>query len=269
MMKKPLVLKNAMACHVSSLLGKGLIGWFVFITIAVVSLLTAQTSSAQLPEIHRFQKFELNVNPVTDINDTFIRNLALRHYKARANKALPEIFGMEDPEWAAHQDYIDYVEMLALLQVEERLPVELSSEEIETLINLASNERSYASAWARTLLTLSNTGYLFQEPIIIDQEYMPRKGRKITVVNHLMPTISVYPNPANELLNIVLSECFINQNDCLVVSDISGKEVYKLVLSAAQQGCIIDVTKWKDGVYIISLWQNGQKSLHKIVSICR
>jgi hypothetical protein len=184
-------------------------------------------------------------------------------------EALPEEFAMEDPEWAAHQDYIDYIEMLALLQVEERLPEELTAEEIEILMTLAANERSYSSAWARTLLTLSNTGYLYQEPIIIDQEYMPRKGRKITVVNHLMPTISVYPNPANELLNIVLSECFINQNDCLVVSDISGKEVYKLVLSAAQQGCIIDVTKWKDGVYIISLWQNGQKSLHKIVSICR
>ena len=92
-------------------------------------------------------------------------------------EALPEEFAMEDPEWAAHQDYIDYVEMLALLQVEERLPVELSSEEIETLMTLAANERSYASAWARTLLTLSNTGYLYQEPIIIEQEYMPRKGK--------------------------------------------------------------------------------------------
>jgi hypothetical protein len=267
MMKKPLVLKNAMACHVSSLLGKGLIGWFVFITIAVVSLLTAQTSSAQLPEIHRFQKFELNVNPVTDINDTFIRNLALRHYKARANKALPEIFGMEDPEWAAHQDYIDYVEMLALLQVEERLPVELSSEEIETLMTLAANDRSYASAWARTLLKLSCTGYLYQEPIIIETETMQRKGRPRPLKSDTQQSLKVYPNPAHAYVNVDLSEFLVAENDLLKVADLKGNEVFRENLVQGQPGYVVGVKDWNPGIYIFTYWHDGKSMASTRVAV--
>jgi hypothetical protein len=172
-------------------------------------------------------------------------------------EALPEEFAMEDPEWAAHQDYIDYVEMLALLQVEERLPVELSSEEIETLMTLAANERSYASAWARTLLTLSNTGYLYQEPIIIEQEYMPRKGKVSSSNQKSKPTIRVYPNPSKHFVNIDLSENIIFEHDLLIVTDSKGNEVHRVDLTSRQEGYVMNVQPLKTGIYVVTLWQRG------------
>jgi hypothetical protein len=230
---------------------------FVLLSIGAGLCMFCKTSSAQLPEIHRFQKFELNVNPVTDINDTFIRNLALRHYHDWANKALPEIFGMEDPELAAHQDYIDYLELLDLLREEERLPVELTGEEIETLMTIASNEQSYASAWARTLLTLSNTGYLYQEPIIIEQEYMPRKGKVSSSNQKSKPTIRVYPNPSKHFVNIDLSENIIFEHDLLIVTDSKGNEVHRVDLTSRQEGYVMNVQPLKTGIYVVTLWQRG------------
>jgi hypothetical protein len=182
-------------------------------------------------------------------------------------EALPEEFAMEDSELAAHQDYIDFFELLALLQVEERLPVELTGEEIETLINLASNERSYASAWARTLLTLSNTGYLYQEPIIIDQVYMPRKGRVKSSITKSSQILKVYPNPAQTYVNVDLSDFSIANNDLLKVTDLKGNEVFYENLKMGQPGCVVDVKNWKPGIYVFTYWHNSKPTASTRVAI--
>lgn len=181
--------------------------------------------------------------------------------------ALPEEFAMEDPEWAAHLDIVDYLELLALLQEEERLPVELTGEEIDLLLTLASNDRSYASAWARTMLRLSCTDYLYQEPIIIEAEYMPRKGRVRSSKSDLLQTLKVYPNPASEYVNIDFFETIISQNDLIIVTEMEGKEVHRYALSAGQQGHIMGVKQWKSGLYIITLWQKGKPSLTSKIAI--
>lgn len=85
MMRAIRLFKNNKACWFFSLSRCGSAISFVSTVIALSFLIIFQTSSAQQPEIHRFQKFELNVNPVADISNPLIRNLAQRHYHDWAN----------------------------------------------------------------------------------------------------------------------------------------------------------------------------------------
>ena len=172
-------------------------------------------------------------------------------------EALPEEFAMKDPEWAAHQDYMDYLELLDLLREEERLPVELTGEEIEELLTLASNERSYASAWARTMLKLSCADYLYQEPIITETVFNPRKGRTSTSIRQSKPTIRVYPNPSKYFVNIDLLDITVQEDNFLIVTDLKGNEVHRVDLTQGQEGYVLNVQPLKTGIYVVSLWQRG------------
>ncbi len=172
-------------------------------------------------------------------------------------EALPEEFAMEDPELAAHQDCVDYLELLELLREEERLPVELTVEEIEELLTLVSNDRSYASAWARTMLKLSCTDYLYQEPIITETVFNPRKGRTSTSIRLSKPTIRAYPNPSKYFVNMDLLEITVQEDDFLIVTDLKGNEVHRVDLTQGQEGYVMNVQPLKTGIYVVTLWQRG------------
>ncbi|MEI6817345.1 MAG: choice-of-anchor tandem repeat GloVer-containing protein [Bacteroidota bacterium] len=58
-------------------------------------------------------------------------------------------------------------------------------------------------------------------------------------------TVSVYPNPANNTINI--HQSFTSPNELVIITDILGHEVYKAPLMAIDN--TIELTKWSSGVY--------------------
>lgn len=107
------------------------------------------------------------------------------------------------------------------------------------------------------MLKLSGTGYLYQEPIIIEQEYMPRKEKTLTSFRQSKPTIRVYPNPSKYFVNIDLLEINIQEDDFLIVTDLKGNEVHRVDLTQGQKGYVMNVQPLKTGIYIVTLWQRG------------
>lgn len=172
-------------------------------------------------------------------------------------ESIPQEFEMDDSTLAAHQDYMDYLELLDLLREEERLPVDLTVEEIEELLTLVSNDRNYASAWARTMLKLSCTDYLYQEPIITETVFNPRKGRTSTSIRLSKPTIRAYPNPSKYFVNLDLLEITVQEDDFLIVTDLKGNEVHRVDLTQRQEGYVMNVQPLKTGIYVVTLWQRG------------
>lgn len=79
--------------------------------------------------------------------------------------------------------------------------------------------------------------------------------------------ILVYPNPSNHLLNI---EYFVEHNSELNIClfDIVGNLVYEMPLSKTQTGIIhktIDVSLYRQGIYILRVINNGQSFSKKII----
>lgn len=77
-------------------------------------------------------------------------------------------------------------------------------------------------------------------------------------------TVKVYPNPANNIMNIDINEIDHTQPLQLTIYDVLGKTVYSSSLS--QMLNTVNTSHWSKGVYTISLSQN-QNSIYKKIII--
>ena len=71
-------------------------------------------------------------------------------------------------------------------------------------------------------------------------------------------TISAYPNPTNGLININATE-----NSTIKLFDINGKLVFSEI--ASNNTTLINITHFENGVYILSVENNGIAKNKKIV----
>ena len=69
--------------------------------------------------------------------------------------------------------------------------------------------------------------------------------------------LSVYPNPANELLNINVYG-FIQSNDVMLITDLSGKELHRIKPSNRNQ---LDISGLSSGTYLINYLGNNNKTI--------
>ena len=78
--------------------------------------------------------------------------------------------------------------------------------------------------------------------------------------------ISIYPNPANDLLNVLITTQ-VNQNGMLTLTDLLGHKIvdYKLNLNAGKTIQTIDVSRLVKGIYIISLNDGNVIHTQKII----
>ena len=77
-------------------------------------------------------------------------------------------------------------------------------------------------------------------------------------------TIKIYPNPANDIMNIDINEIDHTQPLQLTIYDVLGKTVYSSSLS--QMLNTFNTSHWSKGVYTMSLSQN-QNSIYKKIII--
>ena len=77
-------------------------------------------------------------------------------------------------------------------------------------------------------------------------------------------TIKIYPNPANDIMNIDINEIDHTQPLQLTIYDVLGKTVYSSSLS--QMLNTFNTSHWIKGVYTMSLSQN-QNSIYKKIII--
>jgi len=75
-------------------------------------------------------------------------------------------------------------------------------------------------------------------------------------------SIRVYPNPANQQVSIALNDKVV-KSGILKIRDLTGKEVYKIVIEENQQRFDLNVEHIDNGVYLISI-ENGINSKHPI-----
>jgi len=78
--------------------------------------------------------------------------------------------------------------------------------------------------------------------------------------------LKAYPNPANEVIYVEF-EAKENSNPQLFLCDISGKIIQKLGLISFEGRTIVPVTGVEDGVYFISMFENGKVSESKKVIV--
>jgi len=75
-----------------------------------------------------------------------------------------------------------------------------------------------------------------------------------------MNNLRVYPNPASEF--VVVEELQNTKDSPVVISDLSGKEVYKGVLSGSTK---INISQLRPGIYILTAGTGSAKAIQKLL----
>ena len=77
---------------------------------------------------------------------------------------------------------------------------------------------------------------------------------------------NVYPNPANDLINISFSDKFNGQVN-LSITDLAGREIYTVAFSDVNPGQVesISSTDFEEGMYLLHLQSGENRSTRKIV----
>jgi len=73
-------------------------------------------------------------------------------------------------------------------------------------------------------------------------------------------SINLYPNPATEKVNILLNGEKNNDNQILI-TDVTGKVVFKQVYSKETPSVLLDVDSWNRGIYLVTANNNLSKKL--------
>jgi hypothetical protein len=68
----------------------------------------------------------------------------------------------------------------------------------------------------------------------------------------------LYPNPANQILNLKFSAAYLNEKAGLKVFDIQGSVVYKKNIKAIGNEEEIECHNWKSGTYIVQITINNK-----------
>lgn len=70
--------------------------------------------------------------------------------------------------------------------------------------------------------------------------------------------VSIYPNPANDVVNFDYSQMIGLQNPNVVVHDIVGNLVYMDIVDPLVKLSTLETSRFEDGYYIVSLVDNGK-----------
>ena len=77
--------------------------------------------------------------------------------------------------------------------------------------------------------------------------------------------MNIFPNPSNGVFTIVNNSTFSIENSTLLITDLTGKTVYKNQTTNNQQRLTIDLSKEKAGLYILKLSNENEIHTRKII----
>lgn len=81
--------------------------------------------------------------------------------------------------------------------------------------------------------------------------------------SQLPGSISIYPNPADEVLNVVLNDFRINAESSIEILDATGSIVLKQDIT--HQRTAIDISRLNPGMYLLSIRQQDKSAYRKVV----
>ncbi len=168
---------------------------------------------------------------------------------------LPEQFPMNEAEEAAYNHYVSWFGFRKDILTNGRNLLQLNEEEIDWLLTLAY---AYDRPGAQIRNLLCFCYDICIELPISESESQPKSGKLPSTrlaENHDM-LIKVFPNPANTYLSISIETKKAANPMTLIISDISGRQVYRFQPLSAPGHHLVDTRKWNEGLYLYQLRDN-------------
>lgn len=146
-------------------------------------------------------------------------------------------------------DFIGLYSLLVNVASENRSILDLTSDETETLTALAGKQSSSGVAAENILTFITGEEY----PEVFDTEIEDEPERNVEFSKR---RIYVYPNPANNLLNIDLTYYHSDAVCKIAFYDLAGKKVSEYQLSTGTSNTL-NLATFSNGIYFMSIISDG------------
>lgn len=167
---------------------------------------------------------------------------------------LPELYNMDDSALNEYNQYKTIKTMQAQLINEGKNLFQYDSVQIAELYNIANNSKGQAGTIAKNILEFGY-GVFF-----IDCAPLPMGPTKsVKIINPKIITkgnelkITVFPNPANELITFKYSIPDQEQSSYIQIDDLKGQLIDIIILKNLQGEVVWDTWKVPTGVYVYTL----------------
>jgi len=193
-------------------------------------------------------------------------NLVMLHFERGEIQAalnvlgnIPGQFSFDGDDLSNHQQMVSFCNIYSDLLNNGKSLTEADSSQIEQLIQLESVQQGIASVYARNVL-LALGEIIYEEPILLPDNSKSAQAYNeyINLVNTQSPKqIEVYPNPTDDYIIISYKLEMEKPGYTIEISDINGYNLKTIDVAEKLNQLAIDIKDWKPGVYITTLFFNG------------
>ncbi len=178
---------------------------------------------------------------------------------------LPTLYELEGDELEAHNDYTQMTGLQVVLQNEGRNIMQLNSNELDELADLAENGLGTARRSASNILQYAYGHQYYDCPC--DNDTTTKSAHIKFPLNMVADALQIeaYPSPAGTWVTFdyVLP---LNETEALItISDVNGKTIKRISLSAARGQKVVDVRNIHNGIWFYTMHSGNQTKSGKLV----
>jgi len=178
---------------------------------------------------------------------------------------LPALYELEGDALEAYNDYVQIINLQVSLQNEGRNIMQLNSNELDELADLAENGLGTARQSARNILQYAYEHQYYDCPC--DNDTTTKSAHVKLPPNMVADALQIeaYPSPAGTWVTFdyVLP---LNETEALItISDVNGKTIKRISLSAARGQKVVEVRNIHNGIWFYTLHSGVQTKSGKLV----
>jgi len=178
-------------------------------------------------------------------------------------ESITQRYKLSDEETIEYNNYYDFFIKLTSLISESKNIMQLSTDDLIGIQELAENGKGPAKIKARNLLTLYGSDYV-PDPMLPNGSNTKRlvtREVQEQIKQNTEPYFSVYPNPAKNWINYTWRLPVSISKASLVISDVNANPVYNMDIFKPIGQQVVDIRKWDGGTYIYSFITNGKDDI--------
>ncbi|MFZ4740039.1 MAG: T9SS type A sorting domain-containing protein [Bacteroidales bacterium] len=202
-----------------------------------------------------------NMSDYYSVAESYIENNSFTNASYYLTQ-IPTLFRLTEEQQAEYQNFTDYTEFRQNIADSNRNILQLESQEIETLQQIANMNTGRSSVLAQNILCF---GY----QLCVD--YLPAEGEgeqlKSTkpektakeVINAAYNKITVTPNPANVYVAYSWELPLLKGEAQLIITDISGKSITQKTIASKRGQWIWDTRTINKGIYLYEIKSDNER----------
>jgi hypothetical protein len=173
--------------------------------------------------------------------------------------SIPTLFNFDESELFEHENFEDFYNFRVNIQMSGRNVAQLNEDEIAELEVIATNNDGLSATLAKNILCFFyNICYDDGSDTITERNLFQTTQNKQNNLN-----VKVYPNPAENLLNIVFDN-LLDESARFDIFDITGRRVQTEQLTDLHS--VINISKLVNGIYFYRIYyKNKTVARNKIV----